>query len=554
MACHNRLWHSVLHDVKLGTRLGHFARPRQNGTFPAPSDFISFLARGSRTLGGSTGSARATQPQTHRMRIGSRLLLVLLPSIGIIMLAYGVWALAQREAVARLEIREDTEIFAATLGLAIGNALSPDDDLTYNRILAQVRRGNDRYFIAVYDIDGESLFPIDPHQRFIPLQQLRDVIESGDAVGLEANDPDPRYSILVPIRDAVGFIRGVLEVTHPLELLQSERADIQRRFVLNTLTLLLGAGLATWALVHRSVSQPLSRFVEAARAVGGGNLNYRLSDHTRIRELDILAGELNRMAVDLDTARRTDVERAKEQLSLERRLRVAEKAATVGKLSAGLAHEIAAPLNVIAGRADLLRTPMSKEESDRNINIIVQQIQRITTIVRSLLNYAGRRAPNVGPVDLTTVLASAMEFLDHEFRAAGIEVELDVPESVPITADRDLLHEVFVNLLLNATQAMEPCEPPRRLTIRVNSADPEPDCVSVDVIDTGPGIPPDVRHRLFDPFFTTKTSGTGLGLFMCRSIVEEHGGTLQVDSDTKHGAHFRVILPVDPTRPPAADA
>ncbi|MCI0436155.1 MAG: ATP-binding protein, partial [Gemmatimonadetes bacterium] len=254
-------------------------------------------------------------------------------------------------------------------------------------------------------------------------------------------------------------------------------------------------------------------------------------------------------------------------VALERRLHETEKLAAVGNLAAGLAHEIAAPLHVIRGRAEMLlkREPRTDEEQ-RNLRIIVEQIGRITVIVRNLLDFARPREPRIEPMDACAVVRGVAEFLDWEMQRAGVSFELDGPPAAWVRGDANLLHQVFINLLLNAMNAMErdgmAPAPERRITVRIPgrdgagndggaaATDPATGFLSIDVEDTGTGIAPEHIHAIFEPFFTTrhKGSGTGLGLAVARSIVEEQGGAIEAGNRTDGsgailGARFRIQLP-----------
>ena len=209
-----------------------------------------------------------------------------------------------------------------------------------------------------------------------------------------------------------------------------------------------------------------------------------------------LGREFNTMAGSLESAQTAVVRQGRESLALERRLREAEKLAAIGNLAAGVAHEIAAPLNVISGRA----------------------------------------------VDLGVVVEGAAEFLETELERGGVELIRDGGGSAWVEGDPDLLHQVLVNLLLNALQAMEDGGGPRRLTVRVAAT---AEAAIAEVEDTGAGLPPEVRQRLFEPFYTTKARGTGLGLVVARSIIEEHAGSLEADNAVMcAGARFRITLPL----------
>ncbi|HSR43467.1 MAG TPA: HAMP domain-containing sensor histidine kinase, partial [Longimicrobiales bacterium] len=166
-------------------------------------------------------------------------------------------------------------------------------------------------------------------------------------------------------------------------------------------------------------------------------------------------------------------------------------------------------------------------------------------------DYSRRRDPRRVETDLTALVRGVADFLDGEAAKVGARIEVEPPgRDVRCAVDPDLLHQVFLNLLLNALHAVEESEEPRR--IRVGLRSDEDGAVVAEVADSGPGIPPDARDRVFDPFFTTKAGsrGTGLGLAVARGIVEDHGGTVELlpAADPGTGARFRITLPpAEPT-------
>jgi signal transduction histidine kinase len=361
------------------------------------------------------------------------------------------------------------------------------------------------------------------------------------------------YSVIRPLRDEDGTILGALEVAQPLTFLEAETARTRQRFLLNTLTLLLAVTVITFLLVRRFVSQPLEQFAVAVRGMGGGDLALRLDVGAAGGELAEVAQELNRMAERLEKARQDLVREGEERVTLERRLRQSERLAAMGELAAGVAHEIAAPLHVIRGRADLLlRAETDGRRASRNLGIIVQQIDRITLIVRNLLGFARRREPRAVTVDLSEVLHGVLEFLEDEISRAGVTVEWEGPAPVTAACDPDLLHQVFLNLLMNALQALEGSEEGARrirVALRVRAANAEAagaptGVVEIEIEDSGPGIPSEIGERVFDPFFSTKSGSqsTGLGLAVARAIVEDHGGRMDATTPAGGGALFRVVL------------
>lgn len=261
----------------------------------------------------------------------------------------------------------------------------------------------------------------------------------------------------------------------------------------------------------------------------------------REQELEFLNRELAAMGRDLEA----EVEAGRSELrESRRRTRAAEELASLATLSAGLAHEIGTPMGVIRGHAEILEGSASSERDRWRLRTIQEQIDRISRIIETLLDLARPHAPDFQPVSLAAVLEGTLSFLGEKFRRRGVEVELALDEVPPVMADREKLQQVFLNLYLNATDAM-----PRGGTLRVALGTEGDGLVEVRVADTGAGIEPEVLPRIFDAFYTTKDAGTGtgLGLMVVKSIVTDHGGTIEATSDAGKGTEFYIRLP--PARP-----
>ncbi len=460
------------------------------------------------------------------MKLSTRLLAALLPTVAAVMLVYAAWAVAHRQQTLASQARSETRAYAAALGAALDYAFHAGQLENVQALIDGLSSEPTVYGVIVYDRVGRPLYlsrELRPGDA-VAEERLAQLLASGADAGFEREIGEERvYSYLRPIRDSVGTVAGVLEVVQPFAFLEAEATHTGKRFLLNTLTLLLAVALLIAWLVRQSVTRPLDRLVGAIRALGQGDLSQRLEKDPGGTELAALAHEFNRMAAQLEAARAQLLQEAEERVTLERQVRETHKLAAVGNLAAGVAHEIAAPLNVIAGRTEmLLKSATGDELLKRNLTIIVDQIRRITTIVRNLLDFAKRRDAAVRAIDLTTVVKSVTEFLEGEFNRAGVELECETPEEVWVHGDPDLLRQVLVNLLINALQALEPIEGARRVRLSVAAGDE----VVVKVEDNGPGIPDAAMPRIFDPFFTTKPAGTGLGLAVAKNIVEEMGGRM----------------------------
>jgi signal transduction histidine kinase len=241
-------------------------------------------------------------------------------------------------------------------------------------------------------------------------------------------------------------------------------------------------------------------------------------------------------------------ERTEEELRRQREaLYQAEKLAAVGELLAGVAHELNSPLSVVMGRAALLSQTVRDGPVANQAEKIAQAAERCARIVRNFLALARQHPPERQGVLLNHMVQEAVELLAYPLRVDDVEVKLDLAEDLPILwADPHQLHQVVVNLVTNAHHAMLETASPRRLALATRY-DLAQGRVSLEVADTGPGIPREIQARIFEPFFTTKPpgQGTGLGLSICQGIVEGHRGTIRVESEPGQGAVFRIELPVE---------
>jgi len=218
------------------------------------------------------------------------------------------------------------------------------------------------------------------------------------------------------------------------------------------------------------------------------------------------------------------------------------KMSTVAQLAVGVAHEMNNPLFVIQNYLEVIRTKSVDGEINERLSRIEREVSRISEIVSSLLSFSRMVSVPRGEVDVREVVENAVILLQHSFREKSVSVDLDLdPESVPARGDENRLTQVVLNLASNAVDAVLSGG---RISIAVKRA-PE-NWAEVKIGDDGCGIPPDIRERVFDPFFTTKLSrkNTGLGLSICRNILEEHGGSIAFRSEPGRGTVFTVRLPL----------
>jgi len=228
--------------------------------------------------------------------------------------------------------------------------------------------------------------------------------------------------------------------------------------------------------------------------------------------------------------------------NLDRQLADAEHLATLGELSAGLAHEIKNPLAGIKGAIDVIRDSVPPTDVHREIlGDVLHEVDRIDKIVKDLLNYAKPKPPSQGDINLPEIVQRIVTMVRKSQKNENFEIRIQQRGLIPgFTGDETQLEQVLLNLLLNAQSAMPGGG---RVAVRL-SYDRNQSAIRLEVRDNGPGIPEDILKKIFQPFFTTRTDGTGLGLAICQKNVQSHGGSIEVRSKVGHGTHFIVLLPL----------
>jgi signal transduction histidine kinase len=242
----------------------------------------------------------------------------------------------------------------------------------------------------------------------------------------------------------------------------------------------------------------------------------------------------------LDDSHRKLKEQTDILFQTEEQLRRADRLSALGELSAGMAHEIRNPLSSIKGAAEILKDDYSPDEAKYEfIQILLKESDRLNRIVQEFLSFARPKQPELQQADLNEAVESVLSLIAQEARHAGVKVDKTLDPSIgKRSLDAGLLKQAFLNLALNAIQAM-----PQGGTLTVKTA-LRGDAVEVEIADTGTGIPDENRKKLFSPFFTTKKNGTGLGLAITYRIIENHRGRIDVASAAGKGTTFTVKIPV----------
>ena len=370
----------------------------------------------------------------------------------------------------------------------------------------------------------------------------------------------------VPIVIA-GKVMGFVEVSESHDFARNYvRNTVIRSFVLTLIAVASIGGLTT-ILGIWFVGKPIEKLVEKAARIGAGDVDSQLIIHQR-DEIGELAKEMNAMCLRLVETRQALTAETEERLRAQDQLRHADRLATIGKLASGIAHELGTPLGVALMRANMIASNPNLGRDTRDAaQIIGEQIDRITHIVRQLLDFARGRGtappgPNArrNPADLLAIAQHAAAMLQPLAIKRHLLIDIVHDQVLPNPpANSEQIEQVLVNLLVNAIHASErrgkvtitlgtaEGRPPADLTPPVWSEGGEPRYALISVKDEGIGIAPDVLPRIFEPFFTTKHvgEGTGLGLSVAYGIVREHSGWIEVASERNKGSCFSVFLPLD---------
>jgi len=330
---------------------------------------------------------------------------------------------------------------------------------------------------------------------------------------------------------------------------------IRRAILAGIMLLVSGAILLIVGAIF--IGKPLRQLVDKTQLIGeSGNLAGDLFVYGR-DELAELTIAMNRMCDQLDQARKLAQEETEKRIAAIEQLRHADRLATLGRLSSGIAHELGTPLNVVSGRAKMIATEqLEPQEVVEFANIIVEQTSRMTRIIRQLLDFARRRAVQRAPVNIINLTGQVIEMVQPIAAKNNVTIAFDRTTRLPsVSLDAGQIQQVLTNLIINGIQAM-PDGGELAITVNIEATAPPAGenagvkkYLAICVKDEGQGIPEVNLPHIFEPFFTTKGvgKGTGLGLSIAYGIVEEHGGWIDVQSEPEQGACFTIYLPLEET-------
>jgi len=347
-------------------------------------------------------------------------------------------------------------------------------------------------------------------------------------------------------------VLGLLDISISLGMLRQKSHEYRLQFVVLTCLLLLIIGMLVTVLTHYLVDIPVQRLVRHSALVASGDLESRVPVTSR-DELGELSEAVNSMTESLgraemdlkgwaDSLEHKVEERSQEIMRMEEQLRRSEKLASLGTLSAGVAHEINNPLTGILLFASIMKSDTRLDPAlIPDLERVISETQRCAGIVKDLLEFSRESLPEKEVIAIESILDEVVTFFHKQPDFSNIVIRKEYGGDLPqISVDPNQIRQVFMNLVINAGHAM-----PYGGILEISTYQcAEGKYICAAIKDSGDGIAEENLTRIFDPFFTTKSEGTGLGLSISYGIIENNGGKIEVTSSPGEGATFIVMLPV----------
>ncbi len=455
--------------------------------------------------------------------------------------SFGAWLVVREQRDLRVAAEREMAFLGTSLRVGVENAMRDRQVADVDEAALRLEGVDTWLDVWVHDADGAVVSA----PGGLPVGALEGALHDLAASAAEASAPrllwwpeeaPTALLVVTPLMTDDGDLIGTLGLRRPVDDLDRDLRWTAGAALMVVGVFVLMSSVLGLAIGEVRLGRPLRELTAAMRGLrlegATGTLDEGGDDEPRE-----IATEFNRMVLDLRSERaRADAEAAARREALNQ-LFAADRLASVGQLAAALAHEVGSPLQVLHGRARALE--VDAEDSDRtrrHAAVLVRETERIARIVERLLSLTRRCDDEPRGVDLLEVVARVVELVEVDARRDAIELRV-TGAAPPVVARADRLEQVVLNLLLNAMAASRPGG---RIGVRVEGGPGEARLV---VEDDGRGMTPEVADRCFEPLFTATPGGTGLGLAVVRSIVEEHGGRVSCTSEAGKGARFVVSLP-----------
>jgi signal transduction histidine kinase len=465
---------------------------------------------------------------------------------------YGYFDILSRRDILIRKMKTEVRSTTQTIKVSLETIQLPEEMKYVQGLIDAVSENERTLEVIVYYQTEDLIFHTHSLEKGIePYLDLikRSIREDRPQEEFETHKKVPIFSYTLPFKDRTGKHIGGVSVLQHTSLMEKEIEKSKRSIFVTILVLICGTVTLVLLGTRQWVTKPIFKLMDGINHLSKGNLNHQI-DLEKGDELSELAQAFNQMAVDLKKAQERIIGEAETKLELERSLRQSEKLATIGQLASGLAHEIGTPLNIIYGRTELIQRRLEdKEGVQKNLEIIIGQTERITKIIRQLLGFARKKKPEQTTLNIGTLLEATLDLVDHQIQKQRVRVVKDLRENLPpVKGDPDQLQQAFLNLMLNAIQAM-----PEGGTLRLSASskkiskdgleEAQWQYMEVCVEDTGVGMEREAIQNIFNPFFTTKDTGTGLGLMVTQGIIQDHEGWIDVESEVRKGSVFKIYLP-----------
>jgi signal transduction histidine kinase len=473
------------------------------------------------------------------MRVALKLVLATVLGTLAVLVIFG-WLRARREV--RLfdsDMRNDHTLIGTTLAVCVADVWVKAGAVRAMHLVKQADAERPGMRLGFVNVDGSqsTLAPGVTRQRGVR-QSLEHFVT--------ADIPEEVYEFLVtrvPVKSSQGELLGAVEIAESLAVRDDFIRANRNGTLLATLAMVGFSGCVVLVMGVWLVGRPLNQLAAKANRIGRGDLSGPLSLAQR-DEIGELGHEVNAMCERLSEATaRSEAETSARIRAIEQ-LRHADRLITVGRLAAGIAHELGTPLNVIAGRVKMLRRGnVEPDAAGEYLVAISEQAERMTSIIRQLLDFAGRREPRAAATDLHVIARAIARLVEPIARKHDVEVAISAQGTAMAIGDPVQLEQVLSNLVVNGIHA---CDSGGTVSISCGT-EGEADArrAYLRVADDGVGMDDEVQARIFEPFFTTKDigQGTGLGLSVAHGIVLENGGSIKVESRKGQGSIFSVYLP-----------
>jgi signal transduction histidine kinase len=478
-----------------------------------------------------------------------RVKLALLVNLLIVLLILGTAFLVEQRQ--RSAIVQEVEKRALVMAQALDSAVAADL-VTYNYVsieqsVQKFSKGPDLVYIFVFDKEGNVAAQ---YVRDSPLSQIlpqRADLKGGgavvDQVQLPGAERETVHDVTLPVTvEGAPQAWGMIRLGVSLQGMHQEIARTRWQIAGFVVLGILVGSLASIVLARR-IARPIQAIMQGVAAVGRGDFGSRI-EVVSGDELGQLSKAFNEMSTQLARVR-----------DLEERLRRADRLAALGTMAAGIAHDIRNPLTSILIFSQLMSLHHDDPDVREKFNRVVpRELERVQAVIEDMMELARPATVHREPVSINELLTQVLELYEGQASGQSIKIAREYDQDLPLCmADRKRLHRCFSNIVSNAIQAM-PSGGDLSLrtslastTLLANSGHPDPrpePVVQVAVSDTGQGIPADRLSRIFDPFFTTKEKGMGLGMAITHRIVEDHKGTIDVQSEEGLGTTFTVHLPL----------